>query len=101
MARSEGVSEDATESRDDELVGRLVGKYTLSRVIGRGGMGIVFEAQNTVIGKRVAIKLITAELARNKEAVRRFTMAEAQRIATAALALDSAEAVAHFLKETQ
>ena len=36
-----------------------------------------------------------------KEAVRRFTMAEAQRIATAALALDSAEAVAHFLKETQ
>ncbi len=36
-----------------------------------------------------------------KEAVRRFPLAEAQRIAAAALALDSVEAVAHFLKEAQ
>jgi phosphocarrier protein FPr len=36
-----------------------------------------------------------------KAAVRRFPLADAQRIAATALALDSAEAVAHFLKETQ
>jgi len=36
-----------------------------------------------------------------KAAVRRFTLAEAQRIAAAALALDSAEAVARFLQEAQ
>ena len=34
-----------------------------------------------------------------KEAVRRFPLAEAQRIAAEALALDSAEAVAHFLQQ--
>ena len=35
-----------------------------------------------------------------KAAVRRFPLADAQRMATAALALDSAEAVAHFLQQT-
>ncbi len=91
MTRSESVTDDAADSRDDELVGRAFGKYTLARVIGRGGMGVVYEALNTAIGKRVAIKLITAELARNKDAVRRF-----QREAQAASAVESAHIVDIF-----
>jgi serine/threonine-protein kinase len=91
MARSEGGTEDAVETRDDELVGRAIGKYTLSRVIGKGGMGVVYEAQNTSIGKRVAIKLVSEELAKNKDAVRRF-----QREAQAASAVESAHIVDIF-----
>ena len=91
MARGEGGTEDAAEQRDDELVGRAIGKYTLARVIGRGGMGIVYEAQNTSIGKRVAIKLVSSELAKNKDAVKRF-----QREAQAASAVESAHIVDIF-----
>ena len=91
MARSESVTDDAADTRDDELVGRSFGKYTLARVIGRGGMGVVYEAVNTVIGKRVAIKIVTAELAKNKDAVRRF-----QREAQAASAVESAHIVDIF-----
>jgi len=91
MARSDGGDEDAAEVRDDERVGRTIGKYTLARVIGRGGMGIVFEALNTSIGKRVAIKLVSAELAKNKDAVKRF-----QREAQAASAVESAHIVDIF-----
>jgi serine/threonine protein kinase len=91
MARSEGRNEDASESRDEAFVGRDIGKYKLARVIGKGGMGVVYEAQNTAIGKRVAIKLVLADLAKNKDAVLRF-----QREAQAASAVESAHIVDIF-----
>src|SRR6188768_3165493 len=91
MLRSEGGTEDASELDDDEVVGRSIGKYSLTRVIGRGGMGVVYEALNTAIGKRVAVKLVSADLAKNKDAVRRF-----QREAQAASAVESAHIVDIF-----
>ncbi|MBK8252251.1 MAG: protein kinase [Polyangiaceae bacterium] len=91
MTRSQGLTEEPEGTRDEEFVGRAVGKYTLVRVIGKGGMGVVYEAQNTAIGKRVAIKLVSAELAKNKDAVRRF-----QREAQAASAVESAHIVDIF-----
>ncbi|MEZ4299847.1 MAG: protein kinase [Polyangiaceae bacterium] len=91
MARSEGLTEDASVARDEDLVGRTIGKYTLTRLIGKGGMGVVYEAQNTAINKRVAIKLVSSELARNKDAVRRF-----QREAQAAGSVESAHIVHIF-----
>ena len=50
----------------------LEGKYRLTRRIGRGGMGEVWEGVHETLGTRVAIKFIDAELARNKEARARF-----------------------------
>ena len=91
MSRSEDESLDEVDAQASALLGRAVGKYTLSRVIGRGGMGIVFEAQNTTIGKRVAVKLVGADLAKNKDAVARF-----QREAQAASAVESAHIVDIF-----
>jgi len=91
MPRSEGRSEDASESRDESFVGRTIGKYTLARVIGKGGMGVVYEALNTAIGKRVAIKLVSSDLSKNTDAVRRF-----QREAQAASAVESAHIVDIF-----
>ena len=58
--------------RSESLVGRKIHKYEIVRVIGRGGMGTVYEALNTTIGKRVAMKFVDAETAQNKDAVARF-----------------------------
>ena len=48
------------------------GKYRLIRLIGRGGMGSVWEGQHIQLGRRVAIKFIEADHANSAEAVARF-----------------------------
>ena len=48
------------------------GRYTIVRMLGMGGMGVVYEAQHTDLRKRVAIKVMKAELAVNAEARTRF-----------------------------
>ncbi|MDX2052366.1 MAG: protein kinase [Polyangiaceae bacterium] len=48
------------------------GKYRVVRIIGEGGMGAVFEGENIRINRRVAIKVLHAALASNKEVVQRF-----------------------------
>jgi serine/threonine-protein kinase len=75
----------------ESLVGSRVHKYDIVRVIGRGGMGTVYEALNTAIGKRVAMKFIDRDTASNADAVARF-----QREAQAASAVESAHIVDIF-----
>jgi len=55
--------------QDGELID---GKYRVLRAIGEGGMGAVFLGENTRISRKVAIKVLHASFARNKEAVERF-----------------------------
>jgi eukaryotic-like serine/threonine-protein kinase len=50
----------------------LDGKYQIVRLIGEGGMGAVYEGKNTRINRRVAIKVLHANVAANKEIVQRF-----------------------------
>jgi tRNA A-37 threonylcarbamoyl transferase component Bud32 len=50
----------------------LAGKYRVERVLGEGGMGIVFAAHHELLEQRVAIKLLLPEITRNAEAVARF-----------------------------
>lgn len=55
------------------LVGSVLGeKYRVVREIGRGGMGVVFEAEHVDLGKRVAIKLMLEKYANDSEALARF-----------------------------
>jgi serine/threonine protein kinase len=54
-------------------VGTIIdNKYRLTRVLGEGGMGAVYAAENIGTGKRVAIKTLRADLAQNKDLLARF-----------------------------
>ncbi len=47
---------------DDPLIGKTIeGRYVLQRRIGRGGMGVVYEAEHAALDRRVAVKLIAAQ----------------------------------------
>jgi serine/threonine-protein kinase len=57
----------------DALVGSVLeGAYRITRLIGEGGMGAVYEAVQLRLNKRVAIKLMARDLAANREALARF-----------------------------
>ena len=53
-------------------VGRTIGAYKITRQIGRGGMGEVYLAQDTRLGRRVALKMLPARFTSDKERLRRF-----------------------------
>jgi serine/threonine protein kinase len=48
------------------------GKYRIVRLLGEGGMGAVYEGENTRIHRRVAIKVLHSNVAEQAEAVQRF-----------------------------
>ncbi|OSC33815.1 serine/threonine protein kinase, partial [Mycobacterium decipiens] len=60
-------------------VGSIFGPYHLKRPLGRGGMGEVYEAEHTVKGWTVAVKLMSAEF--SKDPVFRERMKREARIA--------------------
>ena len=54
-------------------IGQVIsGKYKLLRLLGDGGMGSVYEAQHELLGTRVAIKVLHADLARRPGLIERF-----------------------------
>jgi len=57
-----GVWEAAV--RRDILIGTRVGEYVVQRRIGSGGMGIVYEAEQPQIGRKVAVKFLRPEVER-------------------------------------
>jgi serine/threonine protein kinase len=86
------VAMTGSDTDIDALVGTTVGgKYQIDAVLGRGGMGAVFRATNRAIGKRVALKFLYRDAARDLDAVARF-----QREAEAASAVESAHIVQIF-----
>ena len=60
-------------SKVDPYVGRTIdSRYVIERVLGEGGMGVVYAARHKVIDKRVAIKVLRGEMATDHEANERF-----------------------------
>lgn len=63
----------ATEAiSHDPLIGQVVGHYRMTEKIGRGGMGIVYKAQDTHLHRDVALKFLPADIGRKSDAFLRF-----------------------------
>ena len=62
------------------MIGRIFGHYRVIGKLGVGGMGVVYEAEDTRLSRRVALKFLPDDLASDPDAARRFQR-EAQTIA--------------------
>jgi two-component system LytT family response regulator len=79
------------------MAGRTFGRYEVREEIGRGGMGVVYRATDTSLGRDVALKVLSPERLADPELRRRF-LREAR---TTAALQHPAVAVVHEVAETE
>lgn len=56
----------------ENLIGQRIGSYQVVRLLGAGGMGVVYEAAHEQLKRRVAIKVLNTQLASNPQNAERF-----------------------------
>ena len=63
---------DLNGNDDDSLVGKSLGRYRILSALGRGGMGQLYRAQDTTLGREVAIKILLPAFSLDQDRLHRF-----------------------------
>jgi serine/threonine-protein kinase len=72
LAPSESAS-SILAAIDDPFIGKVIdGRYVVEGILGEGGMGVVYRGRHKVIEKRVAIKILRDDMAKDAEIMARF-----------------------------
>ena len=66
------MSESNNYFKPQDLLGKKISQYRIERIVGRGGMGTVYEALESSLDRKVALKVLSPEASTTRETVGRF-----------------------------